>query len=168
MNWRRCSIRPRSRIALEQLRTERQEVEAVGVLYQRLRELGLPGGEGAREVGQRLSLSGEQIAVDLVREHAAAPPVLERLFGVPAALRWLLDGLNEPDVVPQGNWATSCCTIAGSGHASANARMYLRFRAERPFMPGKAAPRSLASRSMTFAPQPAVDCRSRISCPIRQ
>ena len=32
---------------------------------------------------------------------------------------------------PQGNCAATCCTIGSSGQASANARMYFRFRGEK-------------------------------------
>jgi len=54
----------------------------------------------------------------------------------------------------QVNCASGACTIARSGQAAANARLYFRFRGENPFMSGKASPRSRARRSMTFAPQP--------------
>src|SRR4051794_28090007 len=33
----------------------------------------------------------------------------------------------------QGNLCSSCCTNSGSGHASANLRIYLRFLGEKPF-----------------------------------
>src|SRR5213592_653622 len=48
----------------------------------------------------------------------------------------------------QGNCASVACTIVSSGHASAKARMYLRFRPEKPVMLGKARPRSRAMRSI--------------------
>ena len=36
-----------------------------------------------------------------------------------------------------GICAAACCTISRSGHAAPKARMYLRFRGDRPFMSGK-------------------------------
>ena len=68
----------------------------------------------------------------------------------------------------QGIRARGSCTIARSGHAAAKALMYLRLRGEKPFMSGKASRRSEASRSITFAPQPARSCRSRIIRPMSQ
>lgn len=44
--------------------------------------------------------------------------------------------------------------MAVSGHASAKALIYLRFRGENPCWPGNARCKSAASRSMTFVPQP--------------
>lgn len=61
---------------------------------------------------------------------------------------------------PQGNCAATCCTISASGQASANARMYLRLRGEKPFISGKAVRRSFANRSITLAPQPCSACRA--------
>lgn len=46
--------------------------------------------------------------------------------------------------------------------------MYIRFRLEKPFMSGKAARKSRASRSITLLPQPCAVCRVRISQPICQ
>ena len=43
--------------------------------------------------------------------------------------------------------------------------MYLRLRGENPFISGKAARKSCASRSITLAPQPCCACRARMSLP---
>lgn len=67
----------------------------------------------------------------------------------------------------QGNCARPC-TIASSGHASANDRMYLRFGGENPVVPGNACFKSAARRSMTFVPQPSLPCLSKISLPMVQ
>lgn len=69
---------------------------------------------------------------------------------------------------PHGICAATCCTNAESGHAAAKARMYSRFRAERPVIAGKAFNRSRERRSTTFAPQPCCYWRSRISVPMVQ
>src|SRR5579863_2557467 len=61
--------------------------------------------------------------------------------------------------------ASTACTIGSSGHASAKARMYFRLRGENPFMSGKDRFRSVARRSITFAPHFSRSCRSRISRP---
>jgi hypothetical protein len=50
----------------------------------------------------------------------------------------------------QGNCAASCCTIASSSHAAADARMYQKFRTENPVDPGNERERSADSRSMTW------------------
>src|SRR5580692_8974940 len=59
--------------------------------------------------------------------------------------------------------ASTACTIGSSGHASAKARMYFRLRGENPFMSGKDRFRSVARRSITFAPYFSRSCRSRIT-----
>lgn len=90
--------------------------------------------------------------------------------------RLILDGLKfqmdrSDDVEEKGYWLHldyPCCTIARSGQPSANARMYLRFREERPDMSGNASRRSAESRSMTLAPQPSWACRCRIVWPMSQ
>jgi hypothetical protein len=70
---------------------------------------------------------------------------------------------------PHGNWPTGRWPIAsGSGHASANLRMYLRLAGEKPFTPGNSVRRSAESRDRTLLPQGAVFCRSMIVAPICQ
>ena len=66
------------------------------------------------------------------------------------------------------NCATGGCTITISGQASAKARMYFRFRGEKPCCPGNAFWRSWERRSMTFAPHPSACWRSRIIRPRSQ
>ena len=67
---------------------------------------------------------------------------------------------------PNGNCAIACCTNSFSDHATAKALIHLKLRELKPSTPGNSAPRSLASRSMTLAPQPSACCRSRVSLPI--
>src|SRR5579859_7423206 len=49
--------------------------------------------------------------------------------------------------------ADTVCTNCSSGYASANARIYFRFRGEKPRICGKSACRSWESLSITLAPQ---------------
>jgi hypothetical protein len=74
-------------VALEDFRTERQEVEGIGILDDLLGQGRLFGRQRAREVGQRATLACEQVALDLVGENVAAPAVLDRLARVPGAFR---------------------------------------------------------------------------------
>jgi hypothetical protein len=57
----------------------------------------------------------------------------------------------------------AACTIDSSGHSPAKVRMYSRLRGLNPSTPGNSAPRSFASRSMTFVPQPSACSRFRMS-----
>jgi hypothetical protein len=68
----------------------------------------------------------------------------------------------------QGNCASGGCTIARSGQAEANARMYLRFRGEYPLDAGNRDLRSVDSLSITLLPHPSWFWRLRISWPIDQ
>lgn len=62
-----------------------------------------------------------------------------------ARSRAAFTALSRRTLWSQGNSATTCCTNSRSGQASARARMYLRFRADRQVISGKARPRSTAS-----------------------
>ena len=80
-------------IALQHLGTKRKEVERIRVFENLLGKLGLLGRQGPRKIGQRIALTGEKIAVDLVGEDVAAPVVFDRLPGIPsvppsAAIFW--------------------------------------------------------------------------------
>lgn len=67
------------------------------------------------------------------------------------------------DWVLHGNCATTCCTISKSGQLSANFRIYLMFRGEKPDISGNASFKSLDIRSLTFVPQPS-SCFSEWLC----
>ena len=64
--------------------------------------------------------------------------------------------------------ADTVCTNCSSGYISANARMYLRFREEKPRIWGNSACKSWDSLSITLAPHPSHSWRSRILRPICQ
>jgi hypothetical protein len=80
-------------ISFEHFRTEREEVERIGVLDNLLCKLGLFRRQGARKVRERAPLAPEKIAVDLVREDVAAPTLRNRLMSIPCALFALLDSV---------------------------------------------------------------------------
>ena len=56
------------------------------------------------EVGHGATLRREQPALDLSREHRAAPAVGDGLLGVPEALPIVLQLLEEPHVVAPGQF----------------------------------------------------------------
>ena len=62
---------------------------------------------------------------------------------------------------PIGRWPIT----SGSGHASANLRMYSRFVGENLFTPGNSVRRSAESRERTLLPHGAVFCRSMSVAP---
>src|SRR5439155_9642489 len=80
------------------------EIELVGIFQQLLRESGLWGGQGALEVGERLALAAVQPALDLVDQHRAAPPILNRLAGIPFTLGWLLHLIEQHAIVEPGQF----------------------------------------------------------------
>ncbi|UEC43821.1 MAG: hypothetical protein METHAR1v1_1730002 [Methanothrix sp.] len=71
------------KVALRCPLSQAQEVEVVGVLEDLPGQIGLGRGKGPVEVCDRLSLTAEEVALDLVDENVPAPPVLHRLANVP-------------------------------------------------------------------------------------
>src|ERR1035437_2783225 len=157
--------KPMFEVALLCLRRKGEEIEIVRIFDELLGEIRLCRWQSRLKVRERLPLPPVKATLNLHDENVPAPAVGGGLFRVPEPFLWTLHQVKEPDIVAQGNCATGCCTI---GQASANARMYLRFLGESPRISGNSTWRSLARRSMTFAPQPSSRWRARICFPIPQ
>ena len=99
-----CSSSPRSRSRSLRVFAQREEVEAVRVLQDLLRQVGLRGRQGALEVGGGAALALEEAALDLEDEHVAAPAVFDCLADVPLALLRGGDFVQEGDVVVPGQF----------------------------------------------------------------
>lgn len=102
-----------------------------------------------------------------MREQRSRPTVLDRACGVAQPLLGRLQLGQQRDVLPpKGNWPTNRWPItSGSGHASANARIYLRFDCEKPRISGNSARKSASIQLRILVPQPALSaaprCRAR-------
>ena len=100
--------------------------------------------------GEDLTLVGGQAVA--LWEHLLGLPVLtETVHSRSASAETLVRSVTRWN---QGNRAAACCPIRPLGLCWAKNFMYFRLRLEKPFISGKASRRSLARRSMTFAPQP--------------
>lgn len=90
------------KVALQHLGSERQEIEAVGVFENLLREFRLPGRQSPGEIRKGATLAGEQVTLDLMDEDVTAPTVLDSLASVPGPLRRGLYGVKQADVMAPG------------------------------------------------------------------
>jgi hypothetical protein len=88
------------KIALQDIRAKRQEIEGIGVLEELLSELGLSSRQRPRKVCQRAALAGEQVALDLMDKNGSTPAMLDGLLSVPCTLLGCLDGIKKAYVVP--------------------------------------------------------------------
>ena len=88
---------------------------------------------------------------------------------VPVAGRLIAQSVQKNcDVSPRQLGNRLLPEIGSKGHASANARMYRRFRPEKPRISGNSARRSSARRVTTLDPHAADDARDDKLCPMRQ
>ena len=86
-------------VALQHLRPQRQEIEAVRVFENLLSELGLSRRKCPSEIREGIALAGEQAAFDLMDKDVAAPTVFDRLARVPSTLWRGLYGVEQADVM---------------------------------------------------------------------
>src|SRR5579859_6189831 len=94
-------------VAFMRLRAEAEEVEIVGVFEQLAREVGLRRRQSAVKVGERLALPRMEARVYLMREHVAAPAVLDGCPHVPLALSGILHFIQQHTIMEPGNLCSS-------------------------------------------------------------
>src|SRR5574337_1197435 len=122
-----------------------EEVEEVGVLEDLSGQVRLGGRQGIAEVGDGLALALVGVGVDLYGQDVARPAVLHHLADVPLPHGRVGYAIQQHAVVEPGDLCS-----------------------EKPCMSENASRRSVASRSITRAPQPSRSCRSRIVRPMSQ
>lgn len=105
---------PTFEIALLGIFAKCQKIKIVRVFEKLLREIGLRLGQRLRKVCQRLSLTLEQLAFNLMRENGAAPAMFYCLLRVPEALGVIFQFLQKNNAVAPGICDTGCVTNSAS------------------------------------------------------
>lgn len=160
------SAQPILELSLGSIRVEGEELERERILGDLLSKFGVGAFESVRKVRRSRSLPRVQVRLDLVASAGRLQPCATSLALYHSRNSASSSLTSNSTTCPHGNRPIGRWPItSGSGHASANLRMYSRFVGENLFTPGNSVRRSAESRERTLLPHGAVFCRSMIVAP---